>query len=98
MFNGQPDFPAAVVGTLVRDRASGRVGVLMAVESYADPVTRGASPYTVYLRPRGGGREWTTDPEMVTPVQQGGPCTHPVVERHSDGKTYCAVCGAQLYL
>jgi len=49
----------AVVGTLVRDRARDRVGVVMA---------RHAGQ--IYLRPLGGGIEWTARPEQLEPADR----------------------------
>jgi hypothetical protein len=54
-------------GTLVRDAATGRVGVLkdtLTLTSYAT----GESVTLSYLAPQEGGREWETDPRNVTVV------------------------------
>jgi hypothetical protein len=48
------------VGEVVRDRRAGRTGV------YMD--TLGGQ---LYLRPEGGGCEWTARPEHVGPVDAG---------------------------
>jgi hypothetical protein len=63
-------------GALVRDEALGQVGVLMAYGAYCDPAgppaARGSGspsagvPTLAYLRPEGGGREWTADPAAIT--------------------------------
>ncbi len=54
------------VGELVRDHRSGRDGV------YMD--TQGGQHY---LRPQGGGREWTAQPEHVGPVPTEEPQGEP---------------------
>jgi hypothetical protein len=65
----------ARIGALVRDETRGRVGVLMAVGAYCDPASPpslhqvlppAGAPLLAYLRPEGGGREWTVPPEAVT--------------------------------
>jgi hypothetical protein len=48
---------ASDVGSIAYDMASDRVGVVMA-----------RSEGRVFLRPVGGGREWTTDPGQVRPA------------------------------
>jgi hypothetical protein len=56
-------------GTLVRDLTTGRVGVLQDVRLYADPqLPPGTRPeLSAFLRPVGGGTEWTTDPSRIAP-------------------------------
>ncbi|GAA2064131.1 hypothetical protein GCM10009801_08530 [Streptomyces albiaxialis] len=89
-------------GALVEDIATGFVGVLVdVIHEFVDP----AQPRTdrprdmVFIRPRGGGREHTTAPDMVCLVEvaQGRSCSHPRTEERG-GKIYCSSCGAQLYL
>ncbi|MFC8859640.1 hypothetical protein [[Kitasatospora] papulosa] len=61
------------VGSLVRDSATGREGTLrdvllyQSVEELPGPA---ASPARrlVFLRPVGGGLEWTTEPDQVVPA------------------------------
>jgi hypothetical protein len=76
--SGRPLAPAAglpgiPVGTLVRDEATGRTGVLMDACPY--PVRPGwpGSPRVLhaFLRPPGGGTEWTTRPDMLSIVTTG---------------------------
>lgn len=63
------------VGQLVRDEASGRVGVLMYCGAWEDPTVKryGQLPSRVeqlaFLRPVRGGIEWTTCPGNVTPLE-----------------------------
>ncbi|MEU8924455.1 hypothetical protein AB0D10_26520 [Kitasatospora sp. NPDC048545] len=45
------------VGELVLDRRTGRTGIYM-----------GTTGGEHYLRPEGGGREWTAEPNHVSPV------------------------------
>jgi hypothetical protein len=45
------------VGELVLDRRTGRTGIYM-----------GTIGGEHYLRPEGGGREWTAEPHHVSPV------------------------------
>lgn len=60
---GTDDIP---VGALVRDLDTGRVGVLQDVRWLAtDQVDR--PPLRAFLRPVGGGCEWTADPHRITP-------------------------------
>lgn len=63
------------IGALVRDESRERIGVLMAVGAYCDParppslsrvLPSAGAPVLAYLRPQGGGLEWTADPEAVT--------------------------------
>ena len=60
------------VGTLVRDRETDQVGVLMAVARETQPGKHPGpnSPMKAYLRPVGGGREWTAWPWDVEPVEE----------------------------
>lgn len=65
------------VGELALDTATGRVGILRAVNEWEDPATyvrrrQEASAYgppkgvlTAWLHPVKGGCEWTTDPKNV---------------------------------
>ena len=57
-------------GTLVHDPVTGRVGVLQDVRLYADTNLPPDVPpkLAAFLRPIGGGREWTTNPERIRPV------------------------------
>lgn len=50
-----PETPG--VGALAHDTSRDRVGVVMARE-----------PGRVYLRPRGGGKEWDAKPGEVVPI------------------------------
>ncbi|MFF9040999.1 hypothetical protein ACF090_36680 [Streptomyces sp. NPDC014892] len=65
--------PGLPVGALVLDRATGRVGTLRDVVLYlpADvlpgPDARPARRLA-FLRPVGGGREWTTDVDQMVPA------------------------------
>jgi hypothetical protein len=66
---------------LVRDEATGLVGELMYVGDFEDPAgghlrrRQGEYPRRrqrlAFLRPEGGGREWTTDPDHVTALDTG---------------------------
>lgn len=47
---------------LVRDIATDRIGEVM------DVYCEGDRPVQIWLRPVGGGAEWTTKPEHVHPV------------------------------
>ncbi|AZQ40373.1 hypothetical protein EJ357_13450 [Streptomyces cyaneochromogenes] len=64
------------VGALVRDRATGREGTLRDVLLYRsagelpEPEGRPARRLA-FLRPVGGGREWTTEPDQVVAVEPG---------------------------
>ena len=49
-------------GRLVRDTATDRVGVVM------DVFYEGDRPVQIWLRPVGGGQEWTTSPEYLQDV------------------------------
>lgn len=56
------------LGAVVRDLATDRVGVLTDVLDYSDPYHVGTGRQIVrlaFLRPIGGGREWTTRPDQV---------------------------------
>ena len=62
------------IGTLVRDRETGRVGVLMAVTRDTQPGKHPGpnSPVKAFLRPPRGGIEWSAwpwDVELAEPVQ-----------------------------
>ena len=59
-------------GAVVRDLDSDRVGVLMDVITYASPDLPGPDAQRpkrqlAFLRPVGGGREWTIRPDRITP-------------------------------
>jgi hypothetical protein len=67
--------PGIPVGTLVRDTATGRQGNLRDVLPYEPPDSRPVPGSVVrpprvlsFIRPVGGGREWTTDPGDVVPL------------------------------
>ncbi|MGW1780451.1 hypothetical protein ACWCQQ_15100 [Streptomyces sp. NPDC002143] len=70
--------PGIPVGSLVRDGAIGREGTLRDVLLYrpADvlpgPDARPARRL-VFLRPVGGGLEWTAEPDQVVPVGREHP-------------------------
>ena len=59
------------IGTLVRDRETGRVGVLMALTRDTQPGKYPGpnSPVKAFLRPVKGGREWTAWPWDVEPAE-----------------------------
>jgi hypothetical protein len=64
---GTDDIPR---GTLVRDLATGRVGILQDVTLYPSPKRPGmhVPPQELaFLRPVGGGQEWTTRPDNIVP-------------------------------
>ena len=63
------------IGTLVRDRETGRVGVLMAVTRDTQPGKHPGlnSPMKAFLRPVGGGCEWTAWPWDVELAEDTGP-------------------------
>lgn len=57
-----------LLGRLVRDTASGRSGVLQAIAPDGD------TPQPVaWLRPPGGGTEWTTSLRALIPADAPGP-------------------------
>ena len=56
--------PGISKGTLALDEATGRTDVYQGVH----PVEKG--PDAAYLRPVGGGCEWTTEPGNVRSAQQ----------------------------
>ncbi|WEB42684.1 hypothetical protein MOV08_27835 [Streptomyces yunnanensis] len=60
---------ATLVGQLVCDEATGRIGVLKAVDDeWIDPAAPSYWRRTqslAFIRPERGGREWTTCPEQV---------------------------------
>lgn len=70
--------PRPPLGALVRDELKGRIGVLMAYGAYGscgagtdgeEPETpRPGAPTLAYLRPEGGGREWTAPPDAIAPL------------------------------
>lgn len=67
--------PPPLLGALVRDTSSDRVGVVMDV--------RGTS---VYLRPPGGGIEWTVLPEELEPADRLDELRARVGELNANGK------------
>jgi hypothetical protein len=71
---GTDDIPH---GTLVHDLATGRVGILMHVITYAigartDTNAPRPKERLAYLRAPGGGRERTTSPNRIQPEPAGG--------------------------
>lgn len=54
-------------GTLVHDETTGRVGYLMGVLVETSQSGQVLSQ-TAYLRPHGGGREWDTPVDRLTPA------------------------------
>lgn len=68
--------PGMPVGSLVRDSATGREGTLRDVLLY-QPIDRLPGPDArparrlVFLRPVGGGPEWTAEPDQVVPAERG---------------------------
>jgi hypothetical protein len=59
-------------GTVVRDLDLDRVGVLMDVIDYTSPALPGPDAQRpgqqlAFIRPVGGGREWTSRPDRITP-------------------------------
>lgn len=52
---------------LVRDMATDRIGEIMPSPIPAG-LCDGADTRTVWLRPVGGGKEWTTTPEHIQPI------------------------------
>ncbi|WP_200302380.1 hypothetical protein [Streptomyces adelaidensis] len=64
-----PDIPT---GTLVRDLATDRVGILRDVLDPGDPYgvhPKDGTGRLAFLAPSGGGVEWTTRPEQVVRQQ-----------------------------
>ncbi|WP_055548961.1 hypothetical protein [Streptomyces sp. NBRC 110028] len=71
--------PGMPVGSLVRDGATGREGTLRDVLLYQPAAVR-PGPHAArparrlaFLRPVGGGLEWTTEPDQVVPVGRDHP-------------------------
>ncbi|MEU1266692.1 hypothetical protein ABZ473_32440 [Streptomyces cellulosae] len=60
--------PHRLIGRLVRDTLSGRIGVLRAIAPDGDTTEPAA-----WLIPEGGGTEWTTTPRSIEPVVLPGP-------------------------
>ncbi|MEV6008590.1 hypothetical protein AB0M29_17465 [Streptomyces sp. NPDC051976] len=59
-------------GTKVLDIATGRVGILRAYMDPGDPYgwcVQGRTGDLAYIRPCGGGVEWTTDPDQLELTQ-----------------------------
>jgi hypothetical protein len=101
-----PDVSGGVERPVVRDEESGRVGELMFLGDWDDPDARPPRTYRLaFIRPLGGGIEWSTAPECVTVLPaperaravDGARCAHNAV-RQRDGKTHCRNCDAQIYL
>ena len=64
------DRQVLTVGQLVRDTETGRVGELMAVTDYTDAsqpthIRPRVVQRLAFLRPDGGGVEWTTSPNSI---------------------------------
>lgn len=57
-------------GTVVKDKLTGKAGVFMGVELYS-PAKSKRAELMAFLRPQGGGKEWTTRPVNVEPVTEG---------------------------
>ncbi|MCQ0022779.1 hypothetical protein M4914_07320 [Streptomyces somaliensis DSM 40738] len=56
-------------GALVEDPDSGRVGILQDVTAYVPPWRGDRRPRLLaFVRPVGGGREWTAPPDRLRPV------------------------------
>ncbi|MFC9259330.1 hypothetical protein ACFRFJ_21235 [Streptomyces hydrogenans] len=64
--------PHRWIGREVEDTATGRRGVLTAIA----PDTDDSRPMA-WLRPAGGGTEWTTDPAALARPTPVTPSTHP---------------------
>ena len=61
--------PVVRTGDVVRDLATGRVGVFMAVETPLEAEGPGRTSVPLaFLRPVGGGHEWTTQPDQLAPA------------------------------
>lgn len=60
--------PHRLIGRLVRDTLSGRIGLLRAIAPDGD-----APEPAAWLIPEGGGTEWTTPPQSIEPVAILGP-------------------------
>ncbi|WP_221354917.1 hypothetical protein [Streptomyces beigongshangae] len=66
--------PGMPVGSRVHDSATGRKGILRDIFHYQaadEPPGHDARPARrlVFLRPVGGGLEWTAEPDQVVPVE-----------------------------
>ncbi|MER6407076.1 hypothetical protein ABT269_26965 [Streptomyces viridosporus] len=59
-----------LLGRLVRDTVHDRIGILQAIAPDTDTTTPVA-----WLRPPGGGTEWTTPPTAIVPADT--PTAHP---------------------
>jgi hypothetical protein len=62
------------MGTVVRDAATDRVGILRDVLDLGDPYgvhPKDATGLLAFLAPVGGGIEWDTEPENLRPVDSG---------------------------
>lgn len=55
-------------GTVVRDLATGREGILMGYEIPRGTEHAQSRKVFAYIRPEGGGIEWETAPDMVCPI------------------------------
>ena len=87
-------------GALVRDMETGFVGVLVdVIPEFTDPQRISPPQDKVFIRQRGGGRERTANPSKVQVLEKppGQGCLHSQTVQQG-GKTYCASCGAQIYL
>lgn len=88
------------MGALVRDEETGFVGELVdVIARFVDPERLEPPWDTAFIRLSGGGVERTANPVMVHVLNsaQTRSCSHPRTVRRR-GKTYCASCGAQIYL
>ncbi len=57
----------AAIGSMVEHTERQARGVCLAAEEWESPATRRVS-FTVFVRPLGGGREWTAPPSKVRRV------------------------------
>jgi hypothetical protein len=57
-----------LLGKLVMDTGSGRIGILRAI--VRDNAGRGTARRRAWLRPEGGGVEWAADPEAITELDR----------------------------
>lgn len=71
-----------LLGRLVRDTVHDRIGVLQAIAPDVDTTTPLA-----WLRPSGGGTEWTTPPQAIVPADTATPTAHPVKRRTAPERT-----------
>lgn len=59
------------IGTVVEYVEAGLRGVCLAAEDWEDPATRRVA-FLVFVRPVGGGTEWTAPPSKVRRVVNSG--------------------------